>query len=174
MEYLRTVWKEKDSALWLALLRVLTGVIFLQAGWEKLAEPGFVPGMGKTLGYFASKNPYPWMASLLQNVAIPNASFFGLLFSWGELLVGLSLILGILSQVGLLGALAMSLTFYFAAGWTGPSTATANEIMAVAEAIMLLAFAGKVLSVDQFLYSRFPKLLPRWPRRVAGDAQAAS
>ncbi len=173
MKYLRTAWQVKDSALWLAILRIATGWIFIQAGWEKIAEPGFVPGMAKTLGYFASKNPYPWMAGLLRTVAIPNAGFFGLLFSWGELLVGLSLFFGILSQLGMLGALAMNLTFFFAAGWTGPSTATANELMAIAELVMLLGFAGKVLSVDQLVYSRFPRLLPWWPKQLAESAPPA-
>ncbi|HOG48541.1 MAG TPA: hypothetical protein PLB78_18085, partial [Anaerolineae bacterium] len=73
---------------------------------------------------------------------------------------------GVLSQVGLLDALAMNLTFYFAAGWTGPSTATANQIMAVAEVIMLLGLAGKVLSFDQLWYRLHPRVLPWWPRQV--------
>jgi len=170
-KYLRTVWQTKHSALWLALLRIAFGWVFINSGWEKLSDPAFVPGMGKTLGYFASKNPYPWMVSLLQGVAIPHATFFGVLFGWGEFLVGLSLFFGVLSQVGLLGAFAMNLTFYFAAGWTGPSTATANQVMFIAEAIMFLAAAGQVLSVDQFLGRFSPRLLPWWPRRVAAARQ---
>jgi uncharacterized membrane protein YphA (DoxX/SURF4 family) len=170
-KYLRTVWQTRDAALWLALLRIATGWIFLNSGWEKLSNPAFVPGMGKTLAYFASKNPYPWMVSLLQGVAIPHATFFGVLFSWGEFLVGLSLFFGVLSQIGLLGAFAMNLTFYFAAGWTSASTATANQVMFVAEAIMFLGFAGKVLSVDQLLVRFFPRLLPWWPRQVPEASQ---
>lgn len=166
MRYLRTAWQVRDPALWLALLRILTGYIFIHAGWEKVTNPEFAANLPNTIGYFASKNPYPWMQSLLQGVAIPNAQAFALIFSWGELLIGISLFFGILSQVGLLGALAMNLTFFFAAGWTGPGTATANEMMAFAEVIMLLSFAGKVLSVDQFLYRLHPRLLPWWPRRL--------
>ncbi len=170
MKYLRTVWRARDSALWLALLRILTGWIFIHAGWEKISAPGFVPGMAKTLEHFASKNPYPWMVGLLQTVGIPNSSFFGVLFAWGELLVGLSLFFGVLSQVGLLGALAMNVTFYFAAGWSSPSTATANEMMIFVEIVMLLSFAGKVLSLDQLVYGLYPKLLPWWPRQLEESA----
>jgi thiosulfate dehydrogenase [quinone] large subunit len=164
MEYLRTLWQVKDPALWLALLRVYTGWIFLASGWGKVTDAGFIDGLPGTLGYFASQNPYPWMQRLLQTVAIPNAGLFGLLIAWGELLVGLSLLFGVLSQLGLLGGLALNLTFFFAAGWTGPGTATANKVMIVAQAVMFLAVAGKVLSVDQLLYRRFPRLLPRWVR----------
>ena len=163
----RTTWQLKDSALWLALIRIMVGWIFLQSGWEKLANPAFAAGLPKTLAFFASKNPYPWMVNLLQTVAIPNAGFFALLFSWGELLVGLSLFFGILSQVGLLGALAMNLTFYFAAGWTSPSTGSLSLLLIVASVVMFLAFAGKVLSIDQLWYHRFPKLLPWWPQPAA-------
>jgi len=166
MNYLRTVWRVRDSAVWLAMLRILTGYVFIHAGWEKLANPEYTAGMAKTIGYFASKNPYPWMQSLLTNVALPNAELFAPVFSWGELLVGISLLLGLFSPLGLLGALAMNITFFFAAGWTGPGTQTANEVLIFAELIMFLGFAGKVLSVDQFLYRFYPKLLPWWPRRL--------
>lgn len=166
MKYLRTVWRAKDAALWLALLRIFTGWIFIHAGWEKVTNSGFAAGMPKTLGYFAGQNPYPWMQSLLQNVAIPNAGIFAPLIAWGELLVGVSLFFGILSQLGLLGALAMNVVFYFAAGWTSAGTATANQMMAAAEVIMFLGFAGKVLSVEQLWYHLYPRLLPWWPRRV--------
>ncbi|MCL6432264.1 MAG: DoxX family membrane protein [Anaerolineae bacterium] len=172
MKYLRTAWQVKDSALWLALLRILTGYIFIHAGWEKVVEAGFAANLPNTLARFASNNPYPWMKALLEGVAIPNAGLFAVLFSWGELLVGLSLFFGVLSQIGLLGALAMNLTFFFAAGWTSPSTSTANQMMIFAEIIMLLGFAGKVLSVDQVIYDLHPKLLPWWPRRLE-EAPAA-
>ncbi len=170
MKNWRATWQLKDSAVWLALIRIMTGWIFLHSGWEKLTDPGFIGGMGKTLGFFASKNPYPWMVSLLNTVAIPNAGAFGHLFAWGEFLVGLSLFFGVLSQLGLLGALAMNITFYFAAGWTSASTGSLNLLMIAADAVMFLAFAGKVLSVEQLWYRWYPKLLPWWPRPAAKTA----
>ena len=148
------------------MLRIGTGWIFIHAGWEKVSNPEFATGLGKTLERFASQNPYPWMQSLLNNVAIPNPGVFAPLFSWGELLVGLSLLFGVLSPLGILGALLMNATFFFAAGWSSASTATANEMMIFAELVMLFGFAGKVLSVDQLVYRYYPKVLPWWPRRL--------
>ena len=169
MKYLRNVWETRDSALWLALIRIMTGYIFIESGWGKLSNPGFVPGMAKTLGAFASKNPYPWMVNLLNTVAIPHATFFGILFQYGEFLVGLSLFFGVLSQLGLLGALAMNITFYFAAGWTSASTGSMNLFMIVTDTVLLLSFAGKVLSVEQLWARAYPRLLP-WNRRPAEAA----
>ena len=166
MRYLRETWRVTDSAVWLAVIRIMTGWIFLHSGWGKVTDPGFAANLPKTLGYFASNNPHAWMVSLLQTVAIPNANLFARLFSWGELVVGLSLFFGVLSQVGLLGALAMNVTFYFAAGWTSPSTSSLNLLMIVANVVMFAAFAGKVLSVDQFLYRRLPRLWPRLRRAL--------
>ncbi len=167
MKFLRDAWESKSSALWLALMRIAIGYIFIESGYGKLTTPGgFASHMGGTLTSFASKNPYPWMVNLLHTVAIPNAAFFGVLIPWGELLAGLSLFFGVLSPIGLLGALALNLTFYFAAGWTGASTATANEVMAIAEVIMLFGMAGRVLSVDQLLGGLYARVLP-WKRQAA-------
>ena len=165
--------KTNDSAIWLALVRIFVGYIWLNAAIEKIEGGQFVAGMGKTLAAFASKNPYGWEKDFLTNIAIPNATLFGTLSMYGELLVGVALLLGIFSQVGALAGLFMSLNFYFAAGWTGASTETLNLVLAGVQVILLLSGAGKVLSVEQALYDRLPKL-PWWPRQLAQLPEAAS
>ena len=92
---------------------------------------------------------------------------------YGELLVGLALLLGIFSEFGALVGLFMSLNFYFAAGWTSASTETVNLVMAGVQVILLLSGAGKVLSLEQAVYDRLPKL-PWWPRQLAQAPEAAS
>ncbi len=165
--------KTNDSAIWLALVRIFVGYVWLNAAFEKIASGNFVAGMGKTLAAFASKNPYGWDQAFLNQVAIPNATLFGTLTMYGELLVGLALLLGIFSEVGAIAGLFMSLNFYFAAGWTGVSTETLNLVLAGVQVILLLSGAGKVLSVEQAVYDRLPKL-PWWPRQLARAPEAAS
>ncbi len=164
--------KTNDSAIWLALVRIFFGFLWLQAGIEKLDSGTFVAGMGKTLAAFASKNPYGWEKDFLLNVATPNATLFGALAMYGEILVGLALLFGVLSQVGVIGGLVMNIAYLFAAGWTSPSTETVNLAMAGVSIILLLSGAGKVLSLEQFVYDRLPKL-PWWPRRLAQVTEAA-
>lgn len=166
MSPIKKALKTSDSAIWLALVRIFFGYIWLQSGIEKLTGGGFVSGMAKTLGYFASKNPYAWQKDFLLNVATPNATLFGNLAMYGEILVGLSLLLGVFSEIGLIGAIAMNLAYLFAAGWTSPSTETVNLAMAGVEFVLLLAGPGKVLSLEQFVYDRLPKL-PWWPKELA-------
>ncbi len=165
--------KTNDSAIWLALVRIFLGYVWLSAAIEKIEGGTFVAGMGKTLAAFASKNPYGGEQAFLNNVALPNATLFGTLSMYGELLVGLALLLGIFSEFGALVGLFMSLNFYFAAGWTSASTETVNLVMAGVQVILPLSGAGKVLSVEQAVYDRLPKL-PWWPRQLAQVPDAAS
>jgi thiosulfate dehydrogenase [quinone] large subunit len=172
MSPIRKALNTNDPAIWLALVRIFIGYIWLNSAIEKIAGGEFVGGMAKTLGYFASKNPIGWEKDFLINVAIPNATVFGYLSMYGELLVGLALLLGIFSQVGAIAGLFLSLSFYFAAGWTSPSTETVNLVMAGVQVVLLLSGAGKVLSIEQFVYDRLPKL-PWWPRRLAQTPETA-
>ena len=164
--------KTNDSAIWLALVRIFVGYIWLNAAIEKIEGGTFVATIGKTLAAFASKNPYGFEKAFLTNIAIPNATLFGTLSMYGELLVGLALLLGIFSELGAVAGLFMSLNFYFAAGWTGASTESLNLVLAGVQVILLLSGAGKVLSVEQALYDRLPKL-PWWPKKIAEAPQAA-
>ncbi len=172
MSPIKKALKTNDSAIWLALIRIFIGYIWLNAAFEKLTAPDFAGGMAKTLAAFASKNPIGWEQAFLTNVAIPNATMFGYMTMYGELLVGLALLLGIFSEVGAIAGLFMSLSFYFAAGWTGVSTETLNLVLAGVQVVLLLSGAGKVLSVEQGVYDRLPKL-PWWPRRLAHIPEAA-
>ncbi len=77
MSPIKKALKTNDSAIWLALVRIFFGYVWLHAAIEKLEGGQFVAGMAKTLGAFASKNPIGWEKDFLTNFAIPNATAFG-------------------------------------------------------------------------------------------------
>ncbi len=132
------------------LLGALLAVqLSLAYGWavpgvEKIAGH-FAQDLPKTLQFFASKNPYAWYVRFLQGYVLPNASWFGVVIAWAELLVGIVLVLSCAaialgnarwrtigyaaSLVALIGGLAMNANFWIAAGWTSPGTAGANTAM---------------------------------------------
>lgn len=128
------------------------GFIFLRSSYGKISEGKFVDSLAPTLEKFGSKNPYPWYKDFLSGSIIPNSNFFGNLIMWGELLSALAIIsAGIfmlmrkqsrltywLMVVGLLGGLILNVNFYFAAGWTSPSTESLNLLMGLIELIGLL------------------------------------
>lgn len=98
---MKTFFREHIAAslLW-TLVRVYLGWEWLQAGWHKVFGPepfdatGFLKGaVQKATGDHPAVQG--WWADFLTHVAIPNAKLFSFLVAWGELLVGLGLILEI-------------------------------------------------------------------------------
>lgn len=117
--------------LWL-IVRVYLGWEWLQAGWEKIHDPvwagdkagtalsGFVQGaLHKTAEFCA--NPaacHPdvqgWYASFLSNFVLPHAHTFSYLVAYGELLVGVALILGFLVGLTAFCGMFMNLNYMLA------------------------------------------------------------
>src|ERR671935_3314459 len=114
--------READRAITTALLplRLLLGATFVYAALDKLTDPAFFdPGAPTSIGhqmagYVRSGSP---LSSLLTNLAIPHATFFGALIALGELWVGLATLAGLLTRVAALAGLALSLTFYLTSSW---------------------------------------------------------
>lgn len=135
----------------LLLILLANGFIWARSSYGKFVSGSFVDGLGATLGRFADKNPYPWFKSFLQGVAIPNASTFGQLVLWGEFLVAVSIVLGVLYllvnpkakcglmclglTLGLFGGALMNLFFWLASGYTSPSTDGLNLLMFVTQVV---------------------------------------
>ncbi|PNY79547.1 DoxX family protein [Deinococcus koreensis] len=99
------------APLWL-LLRVYVGWMWLEAAWGKLTNPagvwvgakagaavsGFLTGaLNKTAG--EHPDVQGWYAWFIEHVALPNAALFSYLVAYGELIVGVSLILGLFTGV---------------------------------------------------------------------------
>src|ERR1035437_2885646 len=91
---------------WLCfLLRMYVGWAWLTAGWEKVINPtwvgsqagvalsGFLTGsLAKATG--AHPQVASWYADFIKTIALPNSVIFSYLVSFGELFVGVGLILG--------------------------------------------------------------------------------
>ncbi len=145
------------AALAVTALHIIQLVLAFQwasAGWEKITSADFIAKMPDTLQYFASQNPYPWFKSFLLLYAVPSASWFGWFVEWGELLVGIGLVVGIavpvwskqkqwvrlaleLSVWALAGAMLMNAMFDLAAGWISVAVGELNVLMFWAAAALL-------------------------------------
>lgn len=151
----------KDKVnVYLHLIFAFLGFDFFKSGWEKVSGGEFVGTLATTLGKFAAKNPNPLAKDFLNNVAIPNATIFGYLTMWGELLAGLNiLVLSVylifaskpnrfiygLIAVGFFVGLFLNTNFYFAAGWTSVSTAGLNLTMGFVNLIGLIYSLRKLM-----------------------------
>lgn len=116
----------------LALLRIYIGYRWLTASIGKLTSGGFdASGFIK----MASENTATpaWWQTFLETVALPNAGLFSFMVQWGELLVGIALILGIFSNFAALMGIVMNLSFLFSgAGIMDAQMAALTVFIAIA------------------------------------------
>ena len=97
------------SWLWL-IIRVYTGYEWLTAGWGKVTSPAWVgPQAGSALAGFVNgalaktTGDHPsvqaWYGTFLQNVILPHTGLWSGIVAFGELLVGIALILGLFTGI---------------------------------------------------------------------------
>lgn len=107
----------KIAAAVLTVLRVYIGYQWLVGGWAKITGGGF-DATGFIQGAIANaqgENPtvQGWWAAFLETVALPGADIFTFLVMWGELLVGIALILGVFTNFAALMGILMNFAFLF-------------------------------------------------------------
>ena len=144
----------------LVLLRVYLGVVFLIAGVPKL-RGDFATGLTAFLEQRAMEQSHPFYRPFLQEVVLPNTQLFAVLVTWGELLVGVLLILGLTTRLSATVALLLTLNYMFAKGawpWTPSSNDAAFAAISLA---LVIGAAGRTLGLDSMLARRWPRS-PFW------------
>lgn len=107
----------KIAAGILVFLRVYIGYQWMVSGYGKIAggqfdATGYLQGAVAAAG---GENPavQAWWGTFLETVALPNAELFTFVVMWGELLVGIALILGIFTNFSALMGITMNFAFLF-------------------------------------------------------------
>lgn len=133
-----------SSALWF-VVRMYVGAQWLLAGWEKVLSPvwgtsgkalsGFVAGaLAKSSG--ANPAVQGWYASFLQNFVLPHVGFFSFIVTWGEVAVGVGILLGILTGIAAGFGVLMNLNYLLA------GTVSINPILGMVG--LFLVFSWRV------------------------------
>jgi thiosulfate dehydrogenase [quinone] large subunit len=111
----------------------------------------------------------------MRDTVVPNADTAAQLARFGELALGLALVLGLLTNPAALGSILFSLAIFFSQGGprigTGvaePEFLTINLIVALISLVILLSPAGKAFSLDAVLARHRPRLSPLLLNRRAG------
>lgn len=98
----------------LAIIRVYIGFEWLTSGWGKVTGEfnarGFIEGAIAQAGG-ESPEVQGWWAAFLEAIALPNADLFSFLVAWGEILVGIALIVGIFTNFSALMGIIMNFAF---------------------------------------------------------------
>lgn len=100
------------------MVRIATSVFFLLFGEYKLAGPGFAHGgFQNYLQSYISNDAVNFYRPVLSGLVLPHAVFFGYLVGVVEMLIGISLLLGIwVRPASFVGALFM-LNLVFSTWW---------------------------------------------------------
>ena len=153
----------RDSILYvprwmLVILRLHLGVILLVTVAGKIfREAPFTEEMLGFLQGYAMKNASAPYVSFLQDIVIPHATLFADLIISGELIAGLSLLLGLGTRYGAAIAMFLFLNYMLAKGrwfWSPDSEDAAVFFSAF---VCLLGSAGLIFGVDGYLARRRAK-----------------
>lgn len=146
----------KMAWVWLPV-RVYVGYEWISAGYGKITNPvwvgeksgvalaGFVNGaLAKTGG--AHPDVASWYAIFLKTVVIPNASLFSHMVAYGELLVGVALVLGAFTGIASFFGAFMNMNYLLA------GTVSTNPILFFFQLLLILAWrSAGVVGLDRFL-----------------------
>ena len=153
----------------LAALRIAVGVLFLFFGEYKVFGPKFIFGggfEGWIHRFLDEGGAYPWMAPVLRGFVLPHARPLAGLVAYGELAIGVSLVLGVASRLASACGCVYMLALLFSSNWPG---ATAEPWMylgaSLSHSVLALCFAAFALGQPQAAWAlrRAP-----WSARVAG------
>lgn len=162
---------KKSAWIWL-VLRIYVGLEWLSAGWEKIhsavwvgpnaggAVSGFINGaLSKTAG--AHPDVQGWYAYFLQNIVLPHANTWSHAIAYGEVLVGIALIIGAFTGIAAFFGLFMNLNYLLA------GTVSTNPILFTCSIGIILAWkVAGYLGIDSYL---LPHLGTPWKSDLPQD-----
>lgn len=134
------------APLW-TIIRLYLGYQWLTSGWGKLTNPagvwvgakagtaitGFLTGALEKAGG-DRPDVSGWYALFVQQVALPNAVVFSYMVTFGEILVGVALILGLLTGIAAFFGAFMNANFLFA------GTVSTNPVLLLLAILIVLAW----------------------------------
>jgi TQO small subunit DoxD len=145
-------------------LRMMSSLAWLDSafiGKDAKLAPTFLSGAGLAeviTKKFVHTALTPAITDILQNIVLPNAAIFALLIAFGDLAIGISLSLGLLTRLGGMLAIMRAITNILAAGGAGPDTIGFNALLIVSGIICIVTRAGRNCGIDRFLLARWPSL----------------
>jgi thiosulfate dehydrogenase [quinone] large subunit len=149
----------RASLIWLPF-RLWVGLSWLQAGLHKVEDPGWVAGGEALKAYWTRAVAIPepparpaisgdfwWYRDFLQSLLNGQAyTWFAPLIAWGEVLVGIALLIGAFVGIAAFFGMFMNLNFIMA------GSASTNGLMLVVAIVLILAWkVAGYIGADYFL-----------------------
>ena len=112
----------KRNGLALAILRVFVGCLFLIFGEYKVFGTKFTlhGGFQSWINQFLQQGAaYPFMVPVLQRIVLPHGSAIAFLVAYGELAIGLALVMGLCVRTASAFGFAYMLSLLFSSNYPG-------------------------------------------------------
>jgi uncharacterized membrane protein YphA (DoxX/SURF4 family) len=149
---------ERIPLAFLVPLRLFCGVILVLEGWSKFQGDWLhgAPILNSLDGWVNAQKTYHFFLPVVQT-ARAHPKIFGTLVTVGELVIGASMVLGILTRLSAFLGAVMLFSFAFGAGQSPVPPGNAL-LMGAIFVLFIFAPPGRVLGFDQTLRTR----MPRW------------
>lgn len=141
--------------LWpIALLRVYAGVFFAWHGIAKLGGGDFAGGMS---GFLNSnlESSFRFYRPFVEAVVLPNKAVFATLVSWGEIAIGVALLVGLATRYAAFAGAFLVANFWFATGQGVLAGNNHDVVWLVLLLVLGLVPAGRIAGLDDGLSDRF-------------------
>lgn len=138
----------------IAFLRMYTGIFFLFHGGQKFLNDAFADGMVGFLQRNAENSP-AFYQSFVEAVVMPNQTIFAALVTYGELAIGLLMLLGLATRYAAFAGAFLMLNFWMAKGQGLLEGSNHDVVWLVILLVLGLVPAGQIGGLDNGLSDRF-------------------
>jgi thiosulfate dehydrogenase [quinone] large subunit len=153
-----TLWTARASQVgWVLLpLRVFLGVTMIYASLLKFFDPAYLDpsapnGVQKQMLASAATSPIAFIV----NVTADHAVLFGLTIAFGELAVGLGVLLGLWTRIAAVGGFLLSMSFFLTVSWgTSPYFFGPDIVFMFAFTPLMIGGDGGVHSIESVIRAR--------------------
>ena len=147
---------EKTCLGYVVILRVYIGSYVLYQGIRKyLRDFPHTDWIGLQIGDLDKVEIFAWYKSFLVNVVVPHKELFGTLVMYGEILVGICLIIGLLTRFSAGVGIFMLANYLLGPGWArGGNVYGQTQTFLIAMIVLFLTNPGRTLGLDGFLLKR--------------------
>lgn len=116
---------EDRNSTAIAALRIVVGLLFTVFGQYKVFGTQFTlhGGFEGAIRGFLQSGAYPFMIPVLQGVLAHDATPMAFAVAYGELLIGISLVLGVLSRLASVFGVLLMLAMWLSGGYPGAHAA---------------------------------------------------
>lgn len=145
----------------LATLRIIVGIFFLLFGEYKVFGTGFTlhGGFEEWIRSFIAQGAYPWMRAVLVSIVLPHARLCAFLTAYGELMIGLGLVVGVLTRTASGFGIMLMALLWASAGYPGSRVALWHYFGASLDwSVFAACFIAFIMGEPEMRWSLMPRL----------------